>query len=803
MRLLYVLSFALCLGIALAACSGLPISGLFATATPTPTATFTPTATPRPTTTPAPSPTPQPVARVQEGDHQLFNGDWEAAIRLYQTALDQQPGTDIAAAARFGIATAQLRSGNLDAAADEFTTFLQAFPTDPRGPEAYFQLAAIAQARGAWGLAIQNYEQYLTLRPGAIDSYVWERIGRCDLEWGRYKEASDAYEQAILADRAGGLTDLVEGRAAVLKTLGDLKGALSLYDLVANSSDSPLTLARMDILRGQIEMQLGNRQAANGHFKHAIDNYPKTYDAYQSMLALLEAGAPVDDLTRGIITYYAQDYNAALVVFNQYIQKTDKPDPRVYYYAGLARRDLNQSSGAINNFQVIIDDYKDSALWAEAWTEKAYTQWGWEDNYSGAVDTLTQFAETAPENTAVPAALFEAGRIAERGLNLNRAAGIWATINDKYPKTSEAADGAFFAGVTLYRQGNYAGAAKQFEVASQHPFATAERKAAALMWIGKTQRVRGDAKAAAAALEAAAKADPGGYYSLRAIELKDGLAPFPPTKGYDFSFKLLDERAEAEKWLAGRLNIPDDGSLGYLSPKVATDGRWVRGRELWSLGLTAEAGTEFDELRQGYASDALSLYQIALALRDLGAYATAIRSARASVDALGLQDSFAAPPFFTHLRFGPYYADLITKAADDYDLDPLLLYAIVRQESLFDGTVTSAVAAQGLMQVIPATGGFIADRLGWPDYQNSDLYRPFISLEFGAFYLNFQRDYFKGDLLAALAAYNGGPGNAEVWQGLSKKDPDLFVEVIRFAETRRYVKAIYEFYEIYRGVYGR
>jgi soluble lytic murein transglycosylase len=793
---------------ALAACSGAPISRLLATATPTPTATFTATATPTPTNTPpptsTPTPTPPPVVRVQEGDHQLFNGDWDAAIALYQTALDQQPGTDIAASARFGIATTELRAGNLDRAAAEFTTFLQAFPTDPRVPEAYFQLGAISQAQGTWGLAIQNYEQYLTLRPGAIDSYVWERIGRCYLEWGNYEEASKAYEQAILADRAGGLTGLVEARASVLKTMGNLNGALQLYNLVANSSDSPLTLARMDILRGQIELQLGDRKAANAYFQHAVENYPRTHDAYQSMLALMEGGAPVDDLTRGILSYHAQEYNAALVAFNQYIQKTETPDPRVYYYAGLARRDLNQSFGAINNFQVIIEDYPDSDLWAEAWAEKAYTQWGWDNDYSGAVDTLTQFAQAAPANPAVPEALFEAGRVAERGRELNRAISIWSSLNDNYPDTSEAAEGAFFAGMTLFRQGDYAEAVKQFEIAANHPHAAAERKAAALMWLGKTEKIRGAATAAAAAFDKAAAADPGGYYSLRALELKKGLAPFPPTNGYDFSFNLLDERTEAEEWLAERLNIPNDGSLGYLSPKVATDGRWVRGRELWALGLTAEAKTEFDELRGAYAGDALSLYQMALAFRDLGAYSPAIRAARASVDALGLQnDSFAAPPFFAHLRFGPYYADLITKAAADYDLDSLLLYAVVRQESLFDGTVTSAVAAQGLMQVIPSTGEFIAGKLEWPNYQNSDLYRPFVSVEFGAFYLDFQRDYFKGDLLAALAAYNGGPGNAEIWLGLSKKDPDLFVEVIRFAETRRYVKAVYEFYEIYRGLYGK
>ncbi|MBI4314452.1 MAG: lytic transglycosylase domain-containing protein, partial [Chloroflexi bacterium] len=161
------------------------------------------------------------------------------------------------------------------------------------------------------------------------------------------------------------------------------------------------------------------------------------------------------------------------------------------------------------------------------------------------------------------------------------------------------------------------------------------------------------------------------------------------------------------------------------------------------------------------------------------------------------------PPFFTHLRFGPYYADLITQAADDYNIDPLLLYALVRQESLFEGSVTSSAAAQGLMQIIPDTGDWIADRLHWPNYWQSDLYRPFINVEFGAFYLDYQRQYLGGDMLAALAAYNAGPGNAEKWLSVSLNDPDLFVEIIRLDEPRRYVRGVYEFYEIYRNLYGK
>jgi len=84
-----------------------------------------------------------------------------------------------------------------------------------------------------------------------------------------------------------------------------------------------------------------------------------------------------------------------------------------------------------------------------------------------------------------------------------------------------------------------------------------------------------------------------------------------------------------------------------------------------------------------------------------------------------------------------------------------------------------------------------------------DLQRPYINVEFGAFYLDRQRDDFNGDLFAALAAYNAGPGNSAKWAQISKGDPDLFVEVIRLDQPREYVRRIYEFYYIYKNLYGK
>ena len=76
-----------------------------------------------------------------------------------------------------------------------------------------------------------------------------------------------------------------------------------------------------------------------------------------------------------------------------------------------------------------------------------------------------------------------------------------------------------------------------------------------------------------------------------------------------------------------------------------------------------------------------------------------------------------------------------------------------------------------------------------------------VSVRFGAYYMAQQRDRFDGDLFAALAAYNAGPGNASIWKELAPDDPDLYLEVIRLSQPHLYIRRIYETYTIYRQLY--
>ena len=219
-----------------------------------------------------------------------------------------------------------------------------------------------------------------------------------------------------------------------------------------------------------------------------------------------------------------------------------------------------------------------------------------------------------------------------------------------------------------------------------------------------------------------------------------------------------------------------------------------------------DARLEFEDLRNSINDDPVLTYRLANYLLDIGLYRSGIFAARQVLTLAGKNDnpsSLLAPAYFNHVRYGLYYNDLIIPAAQANGLDPLFLFSVIRQESLFESFAGSTQGAIGLMQIIPSTGASIASSLNLQtNYGSDELYLPEISIKFGANYLASNRRLFNGDLYMALAAYDAGPGNAYQWSKLSGNDPDLFLETIRYAEPRQYIQSIYEIYAIYHTLYS-
>ena len=109
------------------------------------------------------------------------------------------------------------------------------------------------------------------------------------------------------------------------------------------------------------------------------------------------------------------------------------------------------------------------------------------------------------------------------------------------------------------------------------------------------------------------------------------------------------------------------------------------------------------------------------------------------------------------------YEEIILKYAEEYDLDPNVVAAVIHTESHFDDNAESYVGARGLMQVMPDTGGWIAQKLGIQNFDPDTLYDPGTNIRFGCWYLNYLYERYDGKHDVVFAAYNTGPNRISSW----------------------------------------
>lgn len=756
------------------------------------------------TATPQPTSAPLPNDRLHMGDQALFDGDWEKALGDYQSVLAATNDPKLTQEAILGSARSYVQGNDDLAAIALLEDLLRDHPEAANAASAHFELAEAYLRQEKYAEAIEEYSGYLAKKPGAIDAYIFAKRAEAAFSAGDYPSAANDYQAAIGAPSVMDGISLRLKLALTYTLAGDLQGALRLYEEVFLQTQDEYTRALIDLRKGQVFTEMGLLENAQAAYLDAVNNYPKAYDSYSALVALVEAGVEVDSLQRGIIDYHAGMYGPAATALDSYLQKQPADPGTAHYYYGLTFYAQGNYQAAIDQWDALIAMEKEHPHWAEAWGEKAYTQWFDLEQPDAAIQTLLDFAQRDPGSPRAAEFLFEAASIAERANQLNRAIEIWEKLTSDYPGDAKASRARFLASISRYRLEDFEGAELAFQ-RYLSASASLEDKAAGNFWLGKTYARRGSLESAKTAWQTAAALDPTSYYSERARDLLNERASFSPPEGYDLVYDLNGEKIKAADWVKTKFNLAADVDL--LGPgDLVNDPYLRRGLELWEIGMLDEARGEFEVLRMQAQEDPARTFRLANLFLDLGAYRPAIMAARQVLNLAGMDDAgtLGAPIYFSHIRFGTYYSDLVLPLAQEYDIHPLFLFSLIRQESLFEGFVRSSAGARGLMQIIPSTGDDIASQLDWPaDYQSTDLYRPLVSLHFGVDYLNRQRELFEGDMYAALAAYNGGPGNALTWIELGKGDPDLFLETIRYEETRLYIRRIYENFAIYRFIYDR
>jgi soluble lytic murein transglycosylase len=414
-------------------------------------------------------------------------------------------------------------------------------------------------------------------------------------------------------------------------------------------------------------------------------------------------------------------------------------------------------------------------------------------NITSAVRRYGDVVELDADIDLADDALWWQGRLYEQQHRADEARGVYEQILSDYGGSGYAAQARFRLALLQYDAGNWQQAASAF--ASVAKSSKDEEKERALLWQGKAQDAAGDHDGADAIWQSLSSAAPDGYYGLRAAVLMG--------KGQG---KLRDTSIRAGRepdWIAIEAWLKQAGAGDPTAARqaLAANQHLEAGRALLALGMEHRAGAEFDSLLQSSLGDPNMLYLLSRQFYQIGVFDLSSRAAARLLNHVPDEAAAGAPKDLWKLAYPAPYADAFHDAAKESDVPNVLLLSLVRQESFFDPLAGSSAGAIGLTQVIGPTGEEIATDLHLGDFQADDLFRPSLSLRFGAHYLQQQLDTFDGNIYYALAAYNGGPGNALRWARVAGDDVDRFVAEIEYSQTQAYVQLVTENLARYRQLY--
>ncbi|HEX6176166.1 MAG TPA: lytic transglycosylase domain-containing protein, partial [Candidatus Binatia bacterium] len=155
-------------------------------------------------------------------------------------------------------------------------------------------------------------------------------------------------------------------------------------------------------------------------------------------------------------------------------------------------------------------------------------------------------------------------------------------------------------------------------------------------------------------------------------------------------------------------------------------------------------------------------------------------------------------------RYPLAYWEIIQNKAREAELDPYLVVALIRQESLFDTRARSSAAALGLMQLLSTTATRVAKQLGLTPPSTETLFDPELNVTLGTRYLQNLLQRYSNNWFKAIAAYNAGEAAVDRWErDIATEDIEEFVERIPYLETRQYVKLVLRNHRIYKTLYNQ
>ncbi|HEV7662029.1 MAG TPA: transglycosylase SLT domain-containing protein, partial [Chloroflexota bacterium] len=685
------------------------------------------------------------------------DGDFDAAAELFRTtATSTDPS--LAAEANLRLGQALLAAGrpaealgplqSADAALGSTATFLTGRA-----------LASLGRCRDA----LPYLERFASAASVALTAQAQVAQASCWQALGTPAEAIPLLQQAAATPDLPRLQtlDLREQLALARVRAGDVDGARAEYE-------SLLSIARSSSYRAQLNYDLGvladDAAAAAARYRTAVQLDPRGRPAQAALDELVALQDPFASSFEAADTRFEQNrYREALAAYTSVLER-NPADPRAakaYYGWGVSLVRLGQDRAGIVILESIADHFP---------------------NTPDAADGV-----------------FRGGRIRESLADLNGAAQAYHRVMSQPAAGTRATDAQFRLAFVQFQQGDFTAASSAWsDLANRLP--AAEDRSQALFWLGKGLHAAGDESGARGAWSGARTADPHGFYGLRAADLLAGQAD--PRAHVDQTLPMVqsgpatDPSASVAAWAASR------GNLAAAQQRLDADPGIARATALLAMGLRQPAIWELGAV-EGRLSDSPG----AIALlggweQQRGLYNTALVLGfdLASLANVSLS---SGPPAVRRLVYPLPHPLVLSQAAQQLQVDPLLFSGLMRQESNMDQAVESAAQARGLSQLIASTGYDAARALGQYGFVSTDLFKPKISITLGAFTFGQRLTRYDNRLFPALAAYNAAQFAVDGWLlAAGEADVDTFAEAIPFTETYPYVQRIYENYRQYLELYG-
>lgn len=710
---------------------------------------------------------------------QRVAGEYEDAQSSLERLLGAQPDAALERAARYEQARLLLELSRPDDALAILEPLSRG--DDSIAERSMFLIGRAHELAGRANQAIDAFRRYRRLAT-VVEPYAALREAAQQLAAGRNGEALALYTSLAQQPLAHGRRLEVLEKLIELQPEDAARRRDALRELIA-LADQPAYRAQL-LWRAAREAPEGDE--SRGWIAELIGQHAATPEALEALgsydAAPLQAAA----------VYFAHErWAEAVPLFDAALagELSDAERFEARRKRALAQRALALYADALAELGDLAQQRPAVSITATAQAELDYVQTvGWQGNTAWAIDGYRRFAERFSEHELAPEALWRAIQL-QRQSDIEGAMAAAIELGRVFPHSVQAHIALTDAGLHFYTTQRRDRAIEAWQLLGDG--ASGTDSAEGNFWAGNALVQSGKGGEAGARLEAAASAAPQSYYGARALEMLSQVADGAVALG---SGLPGDERAAVAAWLSG---------WAGPAPSAAAAPELDRAAELWHLGLVDEARDEWLTAADAAGENGQLLWRLALHAHDTDEPYIALKIAERLIELSPAgQVSAATPAGVLRLLYPTPFARVMQREAQSFDIDPRLLYGLLRQESLFRPDVTSWAGARGLGQIMPGTGEGIAQRLGMADFTPELLYRPAVSIRFAAHYISAQLQAFDDNVLAAAAAYNGGPGNAARWLE-NTADRDLFAELIDYRETRDYVKIVYGNWATYRRLYRR